>query len=34
MMLASSCGLGQAAGIPVMDSLEHFRADYEAEMVP
>jgi len=28
MMLASMCGLGQAAPIPVMDSLQHFRGDY------
>jgi len=29
MMLSSLCGLGQAAPNPVMDSLEHFRNDYE-----
>ncbi len=29
MMLASLCGLGQAATIPVMDSLQHFKAEYE-----
>jgi len=29
MMLASLCGLGQAAPIPVMDSLQHFRNDYQ-----
>jgi len=29
MMLAAMCGLGQAAPIPVMDSLEYFRSDYE-----
>ncbi|UCB42319.1 MAG: NADP oxidoreductase [Dehalococcoidales bacterium] len=29
MMLSSLCGLGQAAPIPVMDSLQHFRDDYE-----
>lgn len=28
MMLASLCGLGQAAPIPVMDSLQHFRDDF------
>jgi len=28
-MLASLCGLGQAAPIPVMDSLQHFRNDYQ-----
>ena len=29
MMLSSLCGLGQGAPIPVMDSLEYFRKDYE-----
>ena len=29
MMLASMCGLGQAAPIPVMDTLHHFRDAYE-----
>jgi NADH-quinone oxidoreductase subunit F len=29
MSLGSLCGLGQAAAIPVMDSLKYFRADYE-----
>jgi len=29
MILSSLCGLGQAAPIPVMDSLQHFRNDYE-----
>jgi NADH:ubiquinone oxidoreductase subunit F (NADH-binding) len=29
MMLASLCGLGQAAPVPVMDSLQYFRHDYE-----
>ncbi len=29
MMLCSMCGLGQAAPIPVVDSLEHFRGDYD-----
>jgi len=29
MMLCSLCGLGQAAPIPVVDSLEHFRGEYE-----
>jgi NADH:ubiquinone oxidoreductase subunit F (NADH-binding) len=29
MMLASMCGLGQAAPIPVMDSLQHFRGVYD-----
>jgi NADH-quinone oxidoreductase subunit F len=29
MMLASSCGLGQAAPTPVLDVLQNFRADFE-----
>ncbi len=29
MMLSSLCGLGQAAPVPVMDSLQYFRDDYE-----
>ena len=29
MMLCSLCGLGQAAPIPVVDSLAHFRGEYE-----
>ena len=29
MMLSSLCGLGQAAPIPVLGSLEHFREEYE-----
>jgi NADH:ubiquinone oxidoreductase subunit F (NADH-binding) len=29
MMLCSMCGLGQAAPIPIVDSLEHFRGEYE-----
>ncbi len=29
MMLSSLCGLGQAAPIPVLDTLKHFRNDYE-----
>ncbi len=32
MMLASLCGLGQAAPIPVRDSLEHFRDDYQSRI--
>jgi len=32
MMLSSLCGLGQAAPIPLVDSLEHFRGDYEHHM--
>lgn len=29
MMATSLCGLGQAAPFPVVDSLQHFRTDYE-----
>jgi NADH:ubiquinone oxidoreductase subunit F (NADH-binding) len=29
MMLSSLCGLGQAAPNPVIDSLQHFRSDYD-----
>ncbi len=29
MMLSSLCGLGQAAPIPVLDSLKYFRSEYE-----
>jgi NADH:ubiquinone oxidoreductase subunit F (NADH-binding) len=32
MMLCSMCGLGQAAPIPVADSLEHFRGEYEKRL--
>jgi len=32
MMLSSLCGLGQAAPIPVMDTLQHFRTDYESQI--
>jgi len=32
MMLASLCGLGQAAPIPVIDSLQYFRNDYESQI--
>jgi NADH:ubiquinone oxidoreductase subunit F (NADH-binding) len=28
MALASMCGLGQAAAVPVLDSLKHFRDEY------
>ena len=28
MMLSSLCGLGQAAPIPVVDSLQYFRDDF------
>ncbi len=30
MSLASLCGLGQAAPVPVLDSLKHFRDEYDA----
>jgi len=29
MMDSSLCGLGQAAPVPVLDTLKHFRNDYE-----
>jgi len=29
MMLSSLCGLGQGASVPVVDTLNHFRKDYE-----
>lgn len=32
MRSASLCGLGQATPIPVMDSLQYFRADYESQI--
>ena len=32
MMLASLCGLGQTAAIPVLDTLEYFRDDYETRI--
>ncbi|GAJ01065.1 unnamed protein product, partial [marine sediment metagenome] len=32
MMLSSLCGLGQAAPIPVMDSLQYFRHEYESRI--
>ena len=32
MMLASLCGFGQAAPIPVIDSLQYFRNDYESQI--
>tara|TARA_Y100000310_G_scaffold303375_1_gene341666 strand:- start:459 stop:1649 length:1191 start_codon:yes stop_codon:yes gene_type:complete len=32
MMLASLCGLGQAAPFPVIDSLQYFRHDYESRI--
>jgi NADH-quinone oxidoreductase subunit F len=33
MMLSSLCGLGQGAPNPVIDTLQHFRADYEQKLV-
>ena len=32
MMLASLCGLGQTAAIPVLDTLKYFRDDYETRI--
>jgi NADH:ubiquinone oxidoreductase subunit F (NADH-binding) len=32
MMLTSSCGLGQAAPLPVVDSLRYFGHEYEAHI--
>ena len=32
MMLASSCGLGQAAPNPVLDGIQHFRTEFEKRM--
>ena len=32
MMLSSLCGLGQAAPIPIMDSLQYFRSAYDSRM--
>jgi NADH-quinone oxidoreductase subunit F len=32
MMLSSLCGLGQAAPIPVLDTLKYFRNDYETRI--
>jgi NADH:ubiquinone oxidoreductase subunit F (NADH-binding) len=29
MMLSSLCGLGTTAPVPVLDSLRHFRNEYE-----
>jgi NADH-quinone oxidoreductase subunit F len=33
MMLTSLCGLGQAAPFPVLDTLKHFRDDYEKRIL-
>jgi len=32
MMLSSLCGLGQGASVPVSDTLNHFRKDYETRI--
>jgi NADH-quinone oxidoreductase subunit F len=32
MSISSLCGLGQAASIPVMDTLKYFRSDYETRI--
>ena len=32
MMLTSSCGLGQAAPVPIMDSLQYFGEEYDAHI--
>ncbi len=32
MALSSLCGLGQAAAVPVMDTLKYFRSDYETRI--
>jgi NADH-quinone oxidoreductase subunit F len=32
MALSSLCGLGQAAAVPVLDTLRHFRGDYETRL--
>jgi len=32
MMLTSSCGLGQAAPFPIVDSLRYFSHEYEAHI--
>jgi len=32
MMLASMCGLGQAAPNPIVDSLQYFRSAYENQI--
>jgi NADH:ubiquinone oxidoreductase subunit F (NADH-binding) len=32
MMLSALCGLGQAAPVPVMDTLRYFRSDYESRI--
>ena len=32
MTLSSLCGLGQAAAVPLFDTLKHFRRDYESRI--
>ncbi|MFC1990464.1 NADH-ubiquinone oxidoreductase-F iron-sulfur binding region domain-containing protein, partial [Chloroflexota bacterium] len=32
MTLSAMCGLGQAAPVPVLDSLQYFRNDYESRI--
>jgi NADH:ubiquinone oxidoreductase subunit F (NADH-binding) len=32
MRLSSLCGLGQTAPVPVLDSLDHFRYEYETRI--
>jgi NADH:ubiquinone oxidoreductase subunit F (NADH-binding) len=32
MMLTSSCGLGQAAPVPIMDSLRYFSEEYDSHI--
>jgi NADH:ubiquinone oxidoreductase subunit F (NADH-binding) len=32
MALSSLCGLGQAASIPLLDTLKYFRNDYETRV--
>ena len=32
MMLSSLCGLGQAAAIPILDTIRYFRSDYETRI--
>jgi NADH:ubiquinone oxidoreductase subunit F (NADH-binding) len=32
MMLSALCGLGQAAPIPVIDSLQYFKDDYQSRI--
>lgn len=32
LMLSSLCGLGQAAGVPILDTIRYFRNDYETRI--